>query len=68
MSKDELIEARRDYTANTLRRRDLAQAPLAQFTHWLEDARGAKLIDATAMVVATADQNGQPHSLSLIHI
>lgn len=62
MSKDELIEARRDYTANTLRRRDLAQAPLAQFTHWLEDARGAKLIDATAMVVATADQNGQPHS------
>jgi len=62
MSPDDLIEARRDYTANTLRRNDLNTAPLAQFTRWLEDARGAKLIDATAMVVATADKSGQPHS------
>lgn len=62
MSQDELIEARRDYKADTLRRDDLATAPDKQFTQWLADARGAKLIDATAMVVATADQGGQPHS------
>ena len=61
-SHNDLIEARRDYTANTLRRADLNTSPLAQFTQWLEDARAAKLIDATAMVVATADKSGQPHS------
>ncbi len=62
MSDDTLIEARRDYTASTLRRGDLADGPVEQFTHWLQDARGAKLIDATAMVVATADASGQPHA------
>jgi len=62
MSQDDLIEARRDYTANTLRRNDLSLKPTDQFTQWLADARAAKLIDATAMVVATADNRGQPHS------
>lgn len=62
MSEDDLIEARRDYTADTLRRADLADSPTMQFTNWLQDARNAKLIDATAMVVATADNSGQPHS------
>lgn len=62
MSEDDLIEARRDYTADTLRRADLADSPTLQFTNWLQDARNAKLIDATAMVVATADNSGQPHS------
>ncbi len=62
MNKDDLIEARRDYTANSLRRENLASTPLDQFTQWLQEARDAKLIDATAMVVATASANGQPHS------
>jgi len=62
MNKDDLIEARRDYTSNMLRRENLAQTPLQQFTHWLQEARDAKLIDATAMVVSTASANGQPHS------
>ena len=59
---DALIEARRDYTADTLRRSDLAATPLAQFTRWLADARARKLVDATAMSVATAGADGQPHS------
>lgn len=62
MSKDDLIETRRDYTSNTLRREDLAHTPVQQFTHWLQEARDAKLIDATAMIVATAGADGQPHS------
>jgi len=36
MSQDELIESRRDYKADTLRREDLAKAPEEQFTHWLD--------------------------------
>ena len=59
---DSLIEARRDYTADTLRRADLADDPVAQFTAWLADARAKKILDATAMTVATADAAGQPHA------
>jgi len=61
-SRDSLIEQRRDYTADTLRRQDLEVSPVDQFTHWLKDARSRKIIDATAMIVSTADSSGQPHS------
>ncbi len=57
-----LIEARRDYTADTLRRADLASGPVMQFTRWLQEARDADILDATAMHLATADAQGQPHS------
>lgn len=59
---DSLIEPRRDYTADTLRRADLADDPVEQFRHWLRDARDRKIKDATAMSVATSDSRGQPHS------
>jgi len=62
MNENDLIETRRDYTANTLARADLTANPTEQFRIWLQDARNAKLIDATAMVLATADNSGQPHS------
>lgn len=68
MSKDDqshlspLIEARRDYTADSLRRNDLADSPLMQFTRWLQEARDRKIRDATAMTLATADTTGQPHA------
>lgn len=58
----DLIEPRRDYTANTLRRDDLADSPVQQFTHWLQDARDQKILDATAMTLCTTDGNGQPHA------
>ncbi len=59
---DDLIEPRRDYTADTLRRKDLADNPTTQFKHWLQDARDRKILDATAMMLSTADAEGQPHS------
>ena len=61
-SNADLIEARRDYTADTLRRADLADDPFKQFTRWLQDARDRKILDATAMTLSTADSSGQPHS------
>jgi len=57
-----LIEKRRDYTASALRRADLAADPIEQFTGWLGDARAEKILDATAMTVATAGTDGQPHA------
>lgn len=57
-----LIEPRRDYTAGTLRRKDLTADPVSQFTHWLQDARARNIPDATAMTLSTADAEGQVHS------
>ncbi|MBX2883646.1 MAG: pyridoxamine 5'-phosphate oxidase [Granulosicoccus sp.] len=59
---NDLIEERRDYTSNELHRRFLKDDPLVQFTHWLEEARAAKLIDATAMHLSTVDAENRPHS------
>lgn len=61
-NNNDLIEPRRDYTAHTLRRVDLADNPFKQFTHWLQDARDKQIPDATAMMLSTADSSGQPHS------
>jgi len=61
-ASDSLIEARRDYTANTLNRSELREDPISQFGSWLQDARDRKILDATAMMLSTADNTGQPHS------
>lgn len=58
----DLMEQRRDYTADTLRRQDLSSSPTEQFRAWLQDARDHKILDATAMMLSTADAQGQPHS------
>lgn len=51
---------RREYTQGGLRRRDLADSPHAQFERWFAEAEAAGLSDPTAMVLATADAQGQP--------
>lgn len=62
MTENNLIEPRRDYSSDTLSRSQLASSPIEQFKNWLADARAAKLIDATAMVLSTAGSDNQPHS------
>lgn len=51
---------RREYAAHWLRRSNLATDPLAQFQRWFAEALDAGLKDATAMALATADDNGAP--------
>ena len=58
---DDLIEERRDYSANTLSSTELAASPVEQFRIWMKQARDAKILDASAMAIATADKLGQPH-------
>lgn len=57
-----LIEARRQYQHATLHRNQLQNEPVTQFENWLRDAREAKLIDATAMVLSTVDAANRAHS------
>jgi len=53
-------DTRRDYALGELRRADLEQDPMAQFSQWLQAASDAHLVDATAMTLATADLAARP--------
>ena len=56
----DLSELRRNYRQSELRRQELRDDPLAQFTDWLEQARAAELVEPNAMVLATCPPSGQP--------
>lgn len=59
---DELYDERREYQALSLTSDDLSSNPYDLFGGWLQHARDANIIDATAMTLATVDANGQPHA------
>lgn len=59
---NKLFDERRDYQALSLNRGDLSNNPYELFAHWLQSARDANIIDATAMTLATVDANNQPHA------
>ena len=56
-----LEDIRREYSKGGLRRKDLLTNPIDQFNFWLQQAIDAKLLDPTAMTVATVDESGQPY-------
>lgn len=51
---------RTDYQQGELHRADLPADPLLMFAEWMQTARDRKLIDATAMTLATATKRGIP--------
>jgi pyridoxamine 5'-phosphate oxidase len=60
MPDESVISTRREYAKGHLRRKDLAANPFQQFHHWFEDARRVSQLEPNAMVLATADAQGQP--------
>lgn len=57
---DSVSDIRREYTKAGLDDNDLTPEPFALFERWLKNAIDAKLVDPTAMTVATVDSTGQP--------
>lgn len=55
-----LADIRTDYHRGHLHRRDLLPDPIAQFTRWMDEAVQAKIVDPTAMSLATAGPDGAP--------
>lgn len=51
---------RKDYRQEELQRQQLNTNPFTQFGEWMHTARDKKLIDATAMTLATATAAGVP--------
>lgn len=56
----DLRDDRKDYMLHELTRDTLTSDPLSMFNGWMSDARGADIIDATAMTLATVGSNGAP--------
>ena len=54
-----LADIRSDYRKGKLHREDLKPDPVEQFNAWLEDAIAAKIVEPTAMSLATANKNGR---------
>jgi pyridoxamine 5'-phosphate oxidase len=56
----DLTDVRREYESQSITCSDMDADPFVQFGHWLQRARDLKLLDSTAMTLATADSEGQP--------
>jgi len=57
-----IADIRNDYTLAGLDESDLDGDPIAQFDRWMTDAIKAQVFEPTAMSLATATGDGQPHS------
>ena len=57
----DLAHYRREYLQGGLRRNNLPDEPVALFETWMQQAVQADLMDPTAMVVGTVDEQGQPY-------
>jgi len=55
-----LAELRENYTMGGLDITDIADSPFDQFNDWMTHAVEGEIIDANAMTLATADENGIP--------
>ncbi|WP_394244975.1 pyridoxamine 5'-phosphate oxidase [Vibrio astriarenae] len=56
----DIADIRREYSRDGLRRNDLKDDPIDQFSLWLQQAIDVGMTDPTAMTVATVDERGQP--------
>jgi len=59
-NQKDLSDYRREYESQGMRKADLDADPMNQFGQWLQEANDLKLIDSTAMTLATANANGMP--------
>ncbi len=55
-----LADIRKSYERGELHRADLSPDPLVQFDRWMQEATEAKVVEPTAMSLATAGHDGVP--------
>jgi pyridoxamine 5'-phosphate oxidase len=60
MTTPAIADLRRDYRLHRLDVADVAADPVVQFRQWLDQALNAKLVEPTAMTLATAAADGAP--------
>jgi pyridoxamine 5'-phosphate oxidase len=53
---------RKDYMLKQLSESDTAEHPLEQFNKWFDEALKSEIDEINAMMLATTDENNQPHA------
>jgi pyridoxamine 5'-phosphate oxidase len=66
MNKTNLFDFRKNYSSNSLIKKDLDQNPFIQFQKWFEEAKNTEMLESNAMCLATVGINGQPSSRMLL--
>lgn len=62
----DLFTLRREYMSQGLRRTDLADDPISQFSRWFDQAKSTDMLDPNAMVIASVDGDGQPSARNVL--
>ena len=62
----QLQDMREEYDGVPLRKSDLNECPLAQFSAWLLDAQQAKVADPNACSLSTVDESGAPMARAVL--
>ena len=57
---------RREYLKSGLERKDLLTDPMAQFSHWFNQAKDATIPDPNAMILATVAKDGWPSQRTVL--
>lgn len=57
---------RREYLKSGLERQDLLTDPMAQFSHWFNQAKDANIPDPNAMILATVSKDGWPSQRTVL--
>ena len=57
---EQLREMREEYDSTPLRKNDLKDCPLEQFSLWLDEAVGAGIPDSNACSLASVDESSRP--------
>jgi pyridoxamine 5'-phosphate oxidase len=60
MDKETLANLRRDYSSRQLSRSSVARDPFTQVGTWMAEALNSQVLDASAMLLATADADCRP--------
>lgn len=62
----EIENIRRDYNVGSLSKNDMPADPLIKCDEWIQEAIALKVIEPTAIVVATCDTKGQPSTRTVL--
>jgi pyridoxamine 5'-phosphate oxidase len=64
--REDIASIRKEYTQAALDEKSILKNPFEQFEKWFQEAIESHLVEPTAMIVATADQNNQPFQRTVL--
>jgi len=64
--REDIAALRKEYTQAELDEGSVSKNPFVQFEKWFEEAKNSEILEPNAMVLATADANGQPFQRTVL--